>query len=125
LATNQRLTDKQELWISHYLGGASLNATEAARMAGYKDCDSAGFTNRKNPILRARIDEELRARAASSEVVLDAIAQLAFSPTITPQDRIKALELLGKAHGLFTDRLDLSGSLTSTVEIVGVDPGDV
>lgn len=94
-------------------------------MAGYADPEQSGFANRKNVVLRARVDEELRARALSGDVVIDRISQIALDPTQHPDHALKALELLGKAHGLFTDKVDVSGGMTSTVRIVGVSADDI
>lgn len=134
----QRFTDKQELWYRAYIGPARFNATEAARVAGYKDPEQAGFENKKNQALRARIDEELDALSASSSEVLAHIAEIATAEWDRFQvirydpktgevsetrfdlgDKVKALELLGKHHQLFTDKVNIGGDFLDVLKAFG------
>jgi len=139
-----RLTPKQRIWLAEYLGGARFNATEAARRAGYKDAEVSGLDNKQNPVVAARVREVLSAQCLSSDEVLAELRDVATAEwrdflTIKTDPRtgatvdvrmdlsnkVKALELLGKAHGIFTDRVDISGSLTSRVELVGITEDDI
>lgn len=137
MAKANRLTGKQELWLRFYLGDACLNATEAARLAGYKDANQSGLTNRTNVVLRARIDEELKQRALSGPEVLEHIADVATADwkhfLIIKRDKdgeivdvrmdlnakMKALELLGKHHQLFTDRVNIGGDFIDVLKAFG------
>lgn len=59
---DQRLTtDKQEMFISFYLGEARFNATQAAKMAGYSEHSAQviGSETLSKPHIRSRIDEYL------------------------------------------------------------------
>ncbi|MDP9364399.1 MAG: terminase small subunit [Chloroflexota bacterium] len=55
------LTDRQRRFVAAFLGEARFNATEAARLAGYKDSSRAslattGWENLRKPEIKAAID---------------------------------------------------------------------
>jgi phage terminase small subunit len=52
-----KLTDKQRIFIEEYL--RSWNATEAARVAGYKDPEQAGYENKKKQEVQAQIQAHI------------------------------------------------------------------
>lgn len=72
----RRLTNKQRAFISHYL--ICLNATEAARLAGYKGnyatLRSIGSENLTKPNIKAEIDRRLKSLHLTAD---DALARLA------------------------------------------------
>jgi len=72
----ENLTPKQQLFIAHYL--INLNATEAAREAGYQGSygtlQQVGRDNLLKPNIRAIIQSELAKRIPSAEEVLGRIA---------------------------------------------------
>lgn len=124
------LTVKEKRFVDAYLTDAKGNATEAARMAGYKDERHAGYELRQKPHIRARIDEILLAESLSAAEVIHELTAVAKAPTthfmqVTGVDKetgemqvrqdysskIKSLELLGKHHGLFTDKVEHSGGV--------------
>jgi phage terminase small subunit len=124
------LTIKQRLFVEAYIGPAQGNAREAARMAGYSGDDNAlsqrGFELVRIPkiaeLIGVRVQEAvMRANEVLSE--LSAIAKADWqnfleirrdregdiiSATLKLSDKIKSLELLGKYHKLFSDRVDLN-----------------
>lgn len=59
-----KLTGKQKLFADYYVGEASLNATRAARLAGYKGDENTlaviGSQNIRNHKIREYIDEQLK-----------------------------------------------------------------
>jgi phage terminase small subunit len=135
------LTPKQERFCFFYLGEAKGNGAEAARLAGYKDADVSAFDCKRNPAIRARIDERLLAESLSSAEVLAELTAIARSEwrhflqirtnpvtsevvdaKIVLGDKVKALELLGKHHKLFTDKIE--GVTEMKVQIVYDDGGD-
>ncbi|MHB8409826.1 MAG: terminase small subunit [Acidiferrobacterales bacterium] len=126
-----RLTSKQEQFIAFYLGNAHGNATGAARSAGYKQPHMAGARMMANDAIRARIDAELDSRAMSEYEVLAELAEVArvewhvLARARELGSKVKALELLGKYHKLWADRLEVAGKdggpLTFTIQI---DRGD-
>lgn len=118
------LTVKQDLFVRHYL--ATLEATRAARLAGY----SPGIANRRGSLLlktlriRVAIEAELhrRRQAAKDEeaYVVEGLKEVAERcmqrvpcknaagrPTgvwrFDAQGAVRALELLGKRAGVFTE----------------------
>lgn len=70
-----RLTDKQAAFIDHYL--MCLNATEAARRAGYKSPRQMGSENLSKPYIRAEIDRRLKSRTMKADEVLFRLGQQA------------------------------------------------
>jgi phage terminase small subunit len=124
------LTQRQRLFVEAYIGACSGNAREAARSAGYSGDDNAlsqrGFELVRNPkiaeLIGVRVqDAVMRANEVLSE--LSAIAKADWqnfleirrdkdgeiiSATLRLGDKIKSLELLGKYHKLFSERLDLN-----------------
>lgn len=110
------LTEKQRRFVEAYMGQACGNATEAARLAGYKGSENtlaqAGRANLRKPQIAAAIVErrdkdplvlsrvelqELWTRIAKGETVGN-------EPTPTWKDRLKAMELLGRSRGDFLER---------------------
>lgn len=150
-----KLTAKQRLFIEHYLD--CLNATEAARRAGYKDPQQAGYENKRKQEIAAEISAGLAERAMPANEVLARLAAQARADirelymfdedgkmsglrltrdaplhlikSITPtrhglkievHDQQTALQLLGKHHGLFVERHELSWR--DTLKQQGHDP---
>ena len=146
LATTGTLTMRQAAFCAAYLGPCRYNATAAAIEAGYsaRSAASIGSENLTKPVISARVREVLSAQCLSPDEVRSELRDVATAEwreflTIKTDPRtgdtvdvrmdlsnkVKALELLGKAHGIFTDRVDISGSLTNRVEIVRVAADDV
>jgi len=107
-----RLTSKQEQFIAAYLGNAHGNAAGAARSAGYKQPHVQGSRLLANVSIRAQIDAELKARALSEYEVLAELSELArvewhvLARARELGSKVKALELLGKYHKLWTDKVE-------------------
>jgi phage terminase small subunit len=144
--TPAKLTPKQEQFVSAYVGEARYNATKAAMLAGYSEATaySQGHRLLKNVEIAARIKDILATRSMTAEAVLDELTDVAgadwrefitvrTNPRTGAQidvrmdlaSKVKALEVLAKAHGLLTDRIDISGQVTQTVQLVGISEGDV
>lgn len=144
-----RLSARQKAFIEAYLGVARLNATAAARIAGYRDPEQAGYENKRKQEVRARIEERLQEEALSKGEVLAELAAVArmnwreavqvrlderdevVDARMELRDKVRSLELLGKAYGLFTERVQVE----STVDVrhlaeraaqdAGLDPDEV
>ena len=118
-----KLTLKQQLFVDAYLGAANGNATEAARMAGYKSPHPEGSRLLRNATILARVNQKLEASGITADAVLAELADVGFAdwrefvevlgrdkegkPTRTKMDltnKVKSLELLGKHLQLFIDR---------------------
>jgi hypothetical protein len=109
---NEKLTAKQQLFCEFYLGAANGNATEAARLAGYKGSDETLRAIASQNLTKLNISELCRERinevALSADKVLSELSEIALSKDEATRDRLKSLELLGKYHKLFSERLDLN-----------------
>lgn len=138
-----KLTPKQKAFCQYYI--ETLNATESAIRAGYSEHTACaiGTENLRKPNIRLYIDEQMalkdNARIASAEEVLELLTQMArgemqeetvstyrdrseiVKKQITPRDRARAAELLGKRYALFTEKHDISGDLGLHIN---VDYGD-
>lgn len=80
-----RLTEKQALFVAEYL--VDLNATEAAKRAGYSDktAYSIGFENLRKPeiqeAIRIAMDERSKRTEITQDRVLQELAAIGFSRT--------------------------------------------
>lgn len=145
-----KMTAKQRRFCDEYL--VDMNATQAAVRAGYsrKTAYSIGTENLKKPELKKyierRMDEKertlvadqdeimgyltlvLRGESQSTEIVVEGTGDgrsraRAIRKKPSEKDRLKAAELLGKAYGLYTDRVDMDTDmdLNITVDYGGED----
>ena len=116
------LTPKQERFVAEYL--VDLNATAAARRAGYKDPNIGRQLITKNNVSEA-IQAEKAARSQRTELTQDYVlaklkaiadreASDAPDSALKVSNQLRALELLGKHLGAFVERLDTD----ATVRIV-------
>jgi hypothetical protein len=109
---NAKLTAKQQLFCEFYIGEANGNATESARLAGYKGSDETlraiGSQNLTKPNISDACRERVNDVALSANKVLSELSEIALDKSEATRDRIAALQLLGKYHKLFSERLDLN-----------------
>lgn len=119
------VTPKQQLFINYYLTGKNrLNATEAARQAGYKGNDvtlgAVGYENLKKPHIREQLEDYFKKAQMSADEILIRFREMAEgkipTTTVVKDEEItetfntkSALDSLGKTHALFTEKLQLSG----------------
>lgn len=140
------LTEKQKRFADYYI--ETGNMTEAAIKAGYskKTARVIGQENLLKPAIKNYIDEKLKEleekRVASATevmqlltsamrgeldeevVVVESIGDYCSEARLVKKkiglkDRIKAAELIGKRHRLFTDKVQVEGVVP--VMIVGED----
>lgn len=113
----RKLTVKQRKFVESYVGPANGNGTKAAALAGYKGnastLSSVADENLRKPEIAAAVEERLTESLAAmgADECLERLSQIARdeSPTARTADRIRALELLCRYHGLLKDRpLDAS-----------------
>jgi hypothetical protein len=97
------LTAKQKLWADHYV--ICLNATEAARLAGYSGDDNVlatvGYENLRKPKIRDYVDSIFEQQGMGTKEVIarlaaQAIAEVSDFITIDPLTKFVRLDL-GKA----------------------------
>lgn len=125
-----RMTEKQKRFCDFYI--ETGNATQAAIKAGYskKTAAAIGAENLIKPNLKSYIDKRLaemkNERIADAQEVLEYLTavmrgeykeetiiglgegeQTIVDIDVGAKDRLKAAELLGKRHALFTDKVDL------------------
>jgi phage terminase small subunit len=131
------LTNKQQLFSEYYI--ESLNATQSAIQAGYseKTAHVIGCELLKNIKVKSYIDLRLNERKQkaimSADEVLEFLTSVAKGEIVetipigvgggvqilkdnspSMKDRVKAAELLGKRHAIFTDRksVDVDGDVS-------------
>lgn len=148
MADSNKLTAKQQRFCDEYL--ICLNATQAAIKAGYseKNARNIASENLAKPNLKAYIDKRMaekekeliadqdevlkyltsvmRGKTSSSVVVVESIGDFMseareMNKAPDEKERLKAAELLGKAHGIFTDKVEQTVDLDLNIT---VDYGD-
>ena len=122
------MSEKQKAFCDYYI--TTLNATEAARLAGYseKTARSIGNENLTKPIIKEYIEMRLAdmdaARVANANEVMEYLTRVMrgeekdqFGLDASLQDRTKAAERLGKRYRLFVDKTEteLSGGPVTIV----------
>lgn len=124
------LTLKQQLFVEAYLGKANGNATEAARIAGYKQPQMHGSRLMKNDEIASRVRKRVEQAAMSANEVLQELSQIGradwqhyleiirnkngetVDAKIVLKDKVRALELLGQYHSLFATKIKVDLDVT-------------
>lgn len=120
---SESLTDKQVLFIGHYL--ACLNATEAARRAGYQGnavtLASVGHENLRKPQIRAVIDARMAELVMPADEVLFRLTEQAsgsMADFLSVKGRGVALDL---KRALLADKLHLVKKYSKTKQGVSIE----
>lgn len=133
---NTKLTAKQQRFVEEYL--IDLNATKAAIRAGYseKTANEQGSQLLVNLSIKKYIEEHLskmkKDSIASAEEVLEYLTSVVrgteteevlssdglINKKVTPKDRLKAAELLGKRYSLYTEVVDASVKVNKKLDDV-------
>ena len=124
------LIQKQRRFIDEYI--ISGNATQAAIKAGYskRSAQQTGAENLLKPVIKAELDrrnaEIKSAKTADMQEVMEYLASVMRGEQtesvatakgiydnvpVSAKDRIKAAELIGKRHGAWTDKKEISGNM--------------
>lgn len=104
------MNPRQQKFVDEYC--VDLNATQAAIRAGYnqKTASVIGNENLRKPYIKQAIEERLSKNTnntiITAELVLNGIKEIAFGKDVKPNDRLKAMELLGKYLKLFTEKIE-------------------
>lgn len=132
----KKLTPKQKAFADEYI--KSGNAYQSAIKAGYaektaknaatKMVENGGISNYINERLKQIEDEKIMdmkevmqrlseiARAESTEEVVTNQGEVLLVKTKT-SDQIRAMELIGKRYGAWTDKKEVSGDMTINVGV--------
>ena len=127
---SEKLTQKQQRFVDEYI--ISGNATQAAIKAGYskRSAQQTGAENMLKPVIKAELDrrnaEIKSAKTADMQEVMEYLASVMRGEQtesvatakgiydnvpVSAKDRIKAAELIGKRHGAWTDKKEISGNM--------------
>lgn len=123
------MKDQDRRFCEEYL--IDVNATQAALRAGFAPATARNAyawisgKNPKKPEVRAEIDrlmaERSRRIGVDADEVVQALAQIAFADGaddgVRTQERIRALELLGKHLGLFTENVKLQAERPVIIDV--------
>jgi phage terminase small subunit len=112
------LNDKRAAFVREYL--IDLNATQAAKRAGYSD--KTAYSQGQRLLKDAEIQRAVEAGKAeraeraslSAEMVIDGLRSIAQGEA-SDSARVRAYELLGKHLGMFTDKTEHSGGVAIRV----------
>lgn len=129
MARTRTLSEKQRRFVEAFMGKAAGNATEAAKLAGYKGSTKTlqvvGSENLAKPIIR----DAIKKRGSSDTLVMDRKSRQKWWTDVimgkefegtdmfgkaikiipTMMTRIRASELLGKCGGDFITRIEATG----------------
>lgn len=139
----KRLTLKQQRFVDEYI--ISGNATQAAIKAGYskKTANRIATENLSKPVIKTAIDQrnaEIQSeKTMDMQEVMELLASIArgetTEETVTNKgdvietatrnsDKLKALELIGKRFGAWTDKKEISGNLDIEIGMGDYDDED-
>lgn len=137
--STHKLTELQRRFVEAYMGAAKGNATEAARIAGYKGDDKSLAATASRLLRNVKVLAAIDERVASDPLVLDREKLQKFWTRVVlgveldrgeepeMKDRLKASELLGRSQGAFIERVEHSvddASAEEIARILGVSLGD-
>lgn len=132
----KKLTQKQQRFVDEYI--ISGNATQAAIKAGYskKTANRIAAENLSKPVIKAELDKrnaEIKSdKTADMAEVMEYLTSVMRGEQtesvatakgiydgveVSAKDRIKAAELIGKRHGAWTDKKEVSGGITIDVGV--------
>ncbi|PGZ45708.1 terminase small subunit [Bacillus anthracis] len=139
-----KLTPKQQAFCDYYI--ETGNATEAAKKAGYsqKTAKEMGNENLSKPHLKAYIEERMsqkeEERVASQDEILEFLTRVMRGQTTEQipvgkgegyfeledkdtyvKDRVRAAELLGKRHMMWTEKKEIEVTVPTFVDDVPLD----
>lgn len=139
----KKLTLKQQRFVDEYI--ISGNATQAAIKAGYskKTANRIATENLSKPVIKTAIDQrnaEIQSeKTMDMQEVMELLASIArgetTEETVTNKgdvietatrnsDKLRALELIGKRFGAWTDKKEISGNLDIEIGMGDYDDED-
>ena len=142
----KKLTQKQQRFVDEYI--ISGNATQSYKKAGYsakKDTIAASEDSKllRNPKVQAELERrnaEIQSqKTMDMKEVMERLAAMArgetteetvtnkgevFETATKNSDKLKALELIGKRFGAWTDKKEINGSLDIEIGVGNYDDED-
>lgn len=124
VTVSEELTGKQKAFINAYLGVAKFNATEAARLAGYKGDDTVlaavGYENLRKPQIEAEVKARFNEATMSANEVLARLTEIAGGQITDFLDEdgafsLKITKQRGKAHLLKKLKIKRSRKQVETI----------
>lgn len=122
------LNTKQRRFIAEYL--IDSNGTQAAIRAGYskKTAAEIAYELLRKPQIRAAIEKPLMRREMSAEQVIEELSDIARRPTpkrVKVKEKIRALELLAKKHGLIKERHSVENPDGTPLNLAALSPAQL
>ncbi len=125
-----KLTPKQQAFADYYI--QTGNATEAARMAGYKgkNLNKVASENLTKLDIQQYIAEKQKelesSRMADMTEVREFWTEAMRNPDNAMKDRLKASEMIARTSGAFLDKVEMktTGEQNITVTIMDDDDAD-
>ncbi len=127
-----KLTELQRRFVEAYMGAAKGNATESARIAGYKGGDKSLAATASRLLRNVKVQAAIEERVNECPLVLDREKLQRFWTRVVlaeeleagaepeMKDRLKASELLGRSQGAFIERVEHSVDDASAEEIARI-----
>jgi phage terminase small subunit len=113
------MTPKQEAFAIEYL--KDKNATQAAIRAGYSAktarsiaCEMLARSDIQQ-FVRQRQEEALKNATVTVDGIVEQLRAIAANTLAKDSDKIRALELIGKYLGMFTERVEMKGQIDTAV----------
>ena len=124
-----KLNVRQKAFCEYYV--ASGNATDAAIKAGYKE-KNARFIGSEN-LTKANIKkyiEELQEKAKGNRIMTaierrEFLTSMIKDGAVKDTDRLKALDILNKMDGEYTQKLEVKGELKSEDPFKGLSTDEL
>lgn len=141
----KKLTPKQQTFVDEYI--ISGNATQSYLKAGYKVSENVAAANANRMLRNAKIKAELERRTneiragkvMTMQEVMERLTKMANGEIKEEQvtnkgevvligtknsDQIRAMELIGKRYGAWTDKKEVTGGLEINVGVGDWDADD-
>ena len=106
------LTQKQQAFISAFVGPAEGIAYKAAQLAGYANSEVESSRLIRNPRIQAELkrlrSKETAVNTLTRNKTLELLTEIATDPKQSASDRIKALDVRNKMNAEYLQRINVS-----------------